>query len=121
VGRGAYLDHVDGLDDAGGEHAGGAAVDEGFHGLPPATRRDHLLLLRLRHLRRSGLRSWSRCERREELVVAAVAASSVTRHTAAAASVKARGRWLFMVRGQTMDVGPKWISVGVPTHARKAK
>lgn len=25
------LDHIDGLDDAGGEHTGGTAIDEGLH------------------------------------------------------------------------------------------
>jgi hypothetical protein len=47
-----YLDHVDGLDDAGGEHPGGAAVDEGLDGLPDAGRgrRRLRLLLRFRHL-----------------------------------------------------------------------
>jgi hypothetical protein len=47
-----YLDHVDGLDDAGGEHPGGAAVDEGLDGLPDAGRgrRRLRLLLRIRHL-----------------------------------------------------------------------
>ena len=47
-----YLDHVDGLDDAGGEHPGGAAVDEGLDRLPDAGGRHRrlLLLLRVRHL-----------------------------------------------------------------------
>jgi hypothetical protein len=47
-----YLDHVDGLDDAGSEHPGGAAVDEGLDGLPDASRgrRRLRLLLRVRHL-----------------------------------------------------------------------
>ena len=49
-----YLDHVDGLDNAGGEHPGGAAIDEWLDRLPDAAgHRRHLLLLRVRHLLRS--------------------------------------------------------------------
>lgn len=59
-----YLDHVDRLDDAGGEHPGGPAVNEGLDRLPDAGggrgRRRRLLglLLRVRHPHlRIGLRS----------------------------------------------------------------
>lgn len=60
-----YLDHVNGLDDAGGEHPGGPAVNEGLDRLPDAgggrRRRRRLwllLLLRVRHPHlRIGLRS----------------------------------------------------------------
>jgi hypothetical protein len=113
---GAHLNHVDGLDDAGGEHAGGAAVGEGLHRLPhAAARRGHLLLLlRLRHLRCPGLVSPP--ERRGEVVGGLARPASLPGNgtnrsigTLAAVALFAVDGCFFMVRGPT-DVGQKWIS-----------
>lgn len=40
-----YLDHVDRLDNASGEHTGGTAIDEGLHGIPD-TNRSYFFLFR---------------------------------------------------------------------------